>query len=138
MCKCNLHHLLVDLTTVWHRYLLTSREESIIVQRMHGTNITSSMGIGKTSTEDNCKGQNSLDWGFPYIIGKLLECRYLKWACMTHLGTKNTSYGQKKGQKSNCQFDSQPLKVKNRPDSLGCMWRATYRWKAFNEGYNFF
>jgi hypothetical protein len=48
-------------------------------------------------SEGDCKGQNSLDWGVPYIIGKLLECRCPKWACMTHLDTWNTSYGQKKG-----------------------------------------
>jgi hypothetical protein len=47
------------------------------------------------------------------------------------LDTSNTSYGQKKGQ------DSRPLKVKNRPDFLMCRWLATYRWKAFNKGYNF-
>jgi hypothetical protein len=29
---------------------------------------------------------------------------------MTHLETSNTRYGQKKGQKSNWQFDSRPLK----------------------------
>jgi hypothetical protein len=28
---------------------------------------------------------NSLDWGGPYIIKKLLERRCLKWAHMTHL-----------------------------------------------------
>jgi hypothetical protein len=56
---------------------------------------------------------------------------------MTHLNTSNTSYGQKKGQESNCQFDSWPLKVRTHPDFLACRWCATYRWKAFNEGYNF-
>ncbi len=34
-------------------------------------------------------------------------------------------------------FDSRPLKVKNRLDLLMCRWRATYCWKALNEGYNF-
>jgi hypothetical protein len=34
---------------------------------------------------------------------------------MIYLSTYNTSYGQKKGWESKCQFDSQPLKVKNRP-----------------------
>jgi len=29
------------------------------------------------------------------------------------------------------------LKVGNRPDFLACRWRATYRWKAFDKGYNF-
>ncbi len=53
------------------------------------------------SLESNCRGQNSLDWKVPYIIGKFLERRCLKWACMTHLDTWNTSYGQKKGHESN-------------------------------------
>jgi len=44
---------------------------------------------------------------------------------------------KKKGQESNWQFDSQPLKVRNRPDFIGCKWHATCRWKSFNEGYNF-
>jgi len=56
---------------------------------------------------------------------------------MTHLDTSNTSYGQKKGRESNCQFDSWPLNVRNRPDFLVFRWCATYHWKAFNEGYNF-
>jgi len=60
-----------------------------------------------------------------YIIRKLLKFRCLKWACMTHLDICNTSYGQKKGQESNGQFDSRPLKVGNRPDFLECKWRAT-------------
>jgi hypothetical protein len=33
--------------------------------------------------------------------------------------------------------DSRPLKVGNRPDLLGCRQRATYRWKALDEEYNF-
>jgi hypothetical protein len=35
------------------------------------------------------------------------------------------------------KFDSQPLKVKNLPDLFTCRWRATYRWKAIDKGYNF-
>jgi hypothetical protein len=66
-----------------------------------------------------------------------LECRCLEWACMTHLNIWNTSYGQKKGRESNCQFDSQALKVGNRPDFLVCTWRATYCWKVLDEGHNF-
>jgi hypothetical protein len=67
--------------------------------------------------------------GVFYIIGKLLKRRYLKWAFIAHLDIWNTSYGQKKGGESNCQFDSWPEKVKNRPD--------LYRWKALDESYNF-
>jgi len=80
-------------------------------------------------------GQNPMIWGVFYTIGKLLKC--LKWACMTHLDIWNTSYGPKKGRESNWQFDSWPLKVGNQPDFLACKWRATYRWKDLNKGYNF-
>jgi len=72
-----------------------------------------------------------------YIIRKLLKLRCLKWAHITHLDIWNTSYGQKKGRESNWQFDSQPLKIKNRPNLLVCKWRATYHWKALNKGHNF-
>jgi hypothetical protein len=67
-------------------------------------------------------------WGVLYIIGKLLKRRCLKWACITHLNIWNTSYGQKKGRTE---------KVGNRPDLLVYRQRATYRWKAFDKGYNF-
>jgi hypothetical protein len=49
---------------------------------------------------------------------------------MTHLDICNTSYGQKKGQESNWQCESQP-------DSLACKWRVTRRWKALDKNYNF-
>jgi hypothetical protein len=38
---------------------------------------------------------------------------------------QNTSYSQKNGEESNWQFDSQPLKVENRPNLLVCRWRVT-------------
>jgi len=78
-----------------------------------------------------------MDWRVLYIIGKILKLRCLNWACMIHLNIWNTSYGQKKGRESNWQFDSRPLKVGNHPDFLVCRWRATYHWKALDEGYNF-
>jgi hypothetical protein len=78
-----------------------------------------------------------MDWEVLYTIGKLLERRCLKWLCMTHLNIKNTSYNQKKGWESNCEFNSRPLKVKNRLHFCVCRWHVTYHWKAFDEGYNF-
>jgi hypothetical protein len=90
----------------------------------------------KTS-ESDFKGQNSMASSVLYIIRKLLERRCLKWACIAYLDIWNTSYGQKKGRESNCQFDSQPEKVWNRPDLLGYRRCATYCWKAFDESYNF-
>jgi hypothetical protein len=87
--------------------------------------------------KSDCKGQNSLDWNVIYIIEKLLKLKCLKWARMTHLDIWNTSYGQKKVQESNWQFDSRPLKVGNRPDFLARSWHVPYHWKLLNEGYNF-
>jgi hypothetical protein len=83
------------------------------------------------------QGPNSSPLRVIYIIRKLLKCRCLQWVCIAHLDIWNTSYGQKKGQESNWQFDCRPLKVENRPNSRVCKWRATYRWKALDEGYNF-
>jgi hypothetical protein len=40
---------------------------------------------------------------------------------------------KRRGQKSNCQFDSWPLKFKNRLDSLAYRWRARYHLKALNK-----
>jgi len=37
--------------------------------------------------KERLQGQNPLDCKVPYIIEKLLECRCLKWAHMTHLDT---------------------------------------------------
>jgi hypothetical protein len=88
-------------------------------------------------SENNFKGQNPLDWSVIYIIKKKLERKCLKWARMTHLGDSNTSYGQMKGRESNWQFDSQPLKVRNRLDPLMFRWLATYHWKNLDRGYNF-
>jgi hypothetical protein len=94
----------------------------------------------KTS-ESNLRGQISMACGALYINGNLLKHRCLKWARIAHLNIWNTSYDQKKGQESNSRefanFDSRPLKVWNRPEILGYRQRATYRWKALDESYNF-
>jgi len=89
-------------------------------------------------SDNDLRGQSSMACGFFYIIGKLLELRCLKWDRIAHLDIWNTSYGQKKGQESNWQFDSRPEKFGNPPNLLGCRQRATYRWKALNDSYNFF
>jgi len=75
--------------------------------------------------------------GVLYINEKLLERKCLKQACIVHLDIWNTSYGQKKGRESNCQFDSRREKVGNPPYLLGCTQRARYRWKALDKSYNF-
>jgi hypothetical protein len=87
--------------------------------------------------ERNCRGQNTLHWSVLSTVGKVLKCRCPKWPRMSHLDICSTSYGQKKGWESNWQFDSRPLKVRNRPDSGVCRSSATHRWKAFEESYNF-
>ncbi len=79
--------------------------------------------------------------GALYINGKLLKRRCLKWARIAHLNVWNASYAQNKVRESNSResasFDSRPLKVGNRPEILGFRQRATYRWKALDESYNF-
>jgi hypothetical protein len=90
----------------------------------------------KTS-EFDCKGQNTLPLCVFHAIEKLLKCRCWKWPRVNHLDICNTSYGKKKGRESNCQFDSRPLKVENRPDPGVCRWIATHHWKALEENYKF-
>ncbi len=89
------------------------------------------------NSEDNYRGQNTLHWGVFYTVQKVLKCKCPKWPCMSHLDIFSPSYGQKKGRESNWQFDSQPLKVRNRPESDVSRWSATCCWKAFEEGYKF-
>jgi hypothetical protein len=60
-----------------------------------------------------------------------------KWLYMSHLDICSPSYEQKKGRESNCQFDSWPLKVRNRPIPNVRSGSATWRWKDLFEGYNF-
>jgi hypothetical protein len=72
---------------------------------------TPEMGTWKSSetpetSEFDCRDQNTLHWGIPYIIGKLPKSRCQKWAHMSRLDIYNISYGKKKGQESNWQFDS--------------------------------
>jgi len=92
--------------------------------------------FGTPATSDlNYRGQNTSPWGVFYIVGKVLKCRCRKWPRISHWDIYITSYGQKKGQESNWQFDSRPLKVGNRPDHGVCRWSATHRWKALEESY---
>jgi hypothetical protein len=88
-------------------------------------------------SESNCRGQTSMDCGVLYINEKLLKLRCLKWARIAHSNILNTSYGQKKGRESNCQFDSRPLQVENRPLPDVRFGIATRLWKALDKSYNF-
>jgi hypothetical protein len=66
-----------------------------------------------------------------------LKCICRKWPLIGHLDICSTSYGKKKGQESNWQFDSRPLKVKNRPNPSACRSTATHHWKALEKSYKF-
>jgi hypothetical protein len=83
------------------------------------------------------KAQNTSHWGVLGVIGKVLKRRYRKWPHIGHLDICSPSYGQKKGRESNCQFDSRPLKVGNRPFSDLRIESAIPRWKDLAEGYKF-
>ncbi len=87
--------------------------------------------------ELDSRGQNTSHWGVIGVIGKVLKCRCPKCPRIGHLNICSPSYGQKKGQESNWQFDSQPLKVGNRPLPDIRIGSATWRWKALKESYNF-
>ncbi len=90
------------------------------------------MKSSKTSenSKDDLRGQISLPWCVLYNNGKVLKSRCPKWPCMGHLDICSPSYGQNKGRESNCQFDSRPLKVGNRPLPDVISRSVTRRWKA--------
>jgi hypothetical protein len=83
------------------------------------------------------RGWNTSDLGVLGVIEKFLKCRCPKWPRIGHLDIYSPSYGQKKGRKSNWQFDSRPLKVKNQPLPDVCRWSVMGRWKDLEERYNF-
>jgi hypothetical protein len=62
-------------------------------------------------SESDCKGQNSSHLGVIYIIRKLLKCRWLKWARMTHLDICNISYDKKKGRESKLTIWLSTIKI---------------------------
>jgi hypothetical protein len=115
---------------------------TLLLEEWEDDTHTPKMGIWESTgipeiLEFDCRDQNILHWNVFYIIEKLSKCRCWKWARMSHLDIWNTSYGRKKGQESNWQFDSRPLKVGNQLDFGACRWSATHRWKALNERYKF-
>jgi hypothetical protein len=83
------------------------------------------------------QGQNNSHWGVLGVIEKVLKRRYRKWPRIGHFDTFSPSYGQKKGRESNCQFDSRPLKVRNRPLLDIRFEGAIRRWKDLDESYKF-
>jgi len=87
--------------------------------------------------ELDSKAQNTWHWGVFGVIGKVLKRRYRKCPRIGHSDICSPSYWQKKGRESNWQFDSRPLKVRNRPLLNVALKSATRRWKAFDESYNF-
>jgi hypothetical protein len=87
--------------------------------------------------EFESKAQSTSHWVVLGVIEKVLKRRYRKWSSIGHLDICSPSYGQKKGWESNCQFDSRPLKVRNRPVPDVRSGSATWRWKALFKGYNF-
>jgi hypothetical protein len=95
-----------------------------------------SSGTPKCSELDS-KAQNTSHWGVLGVIRKFLKRRCRKWPRIGHLDICSPSYGQKKGRESNWQFDSRPLKVRNRPLSDLRIESAIRRWKDLNAGYKF-
>jgi len=90
-----------------------------------------------TTSEFDCRGQNTSPWCVLYTVGKALKHRCRKWPRMSQSDICNTSYGWKKGRESNLQFDSQPQEVGNWPNPGVCKWSATHYWKALEVSYKF-
>jgi hypothetical protein len=88
-------------------------------------------------SELDSKGQTTSHWGVLGVTGKVLKRRYRKWPRIGHLDSCSPSYRRKKGRESNWQFDSQPLKIKNRPLPDVQFGSATWRWRDLDEDYNF-
>jgi hypothetical protein len=88
-------------------------------------------------SELDSKAQNTSHWDVLGVIGKVLKRKYRKWPRIGHSDICSLNYGQKKGQESNWQFDSWPLKVGNRPLPDVSLKSVTRRWKDLNESYNF-
>jgi hypothetical protein len=87
--------------------------------------------------ELDSKEKNTSHWGVLGVIGKVLKRRYRKCPRIGNSDICSPSYGQKKGRESNWQFDSRPLKVRNRPLPDVRFESAIRRWKDVDEGYNF-
>jgi hypothetical protein len=116
---------------LWDKFLLHTR-------KLEKKNLQPCMSSGTPkNSELDFRGQISLHSSVFGVIGKVLKCRCSKWPRMSHLNICSSSYGQKKGRESNCQFDSRPLKVRNRPFPDVYRRSATWRWKALKERYNF-
>jgi hypothetical protein len=122
------HFSIVVATPLWGKCEVTTHTPKNGTWESSGT---------PENSELNCKCQNTSHWDVLYTVGKVLKFRCPKWPRMSHLEICSTSYGRKKGRESNWQFDSRPLKVRNRPDPGVCKWSVTHRWKALEERYKF-
>ncbi len=107
--------------------------------RWHSHSRNGDLGILQDSQnfKVQLQGSNYLALRCFYIIGKISKCRCRKWTCMGHLDICCTSYDKKKGQESNWQFNSRPLKVRNWPNPSACKWSVNHYWKSLEESYKF-
>ncbi len=116
----------VNQNGIWFKLVTTP----LWVKCEDETHIPKSGNLESSGTLENLefdfRGQNTSHWSVLYTIGKVLKCRCPKWPRMSHLDNCISSYGQKKGRESNCQFDSRPVKVENRPESDVCRRSATW------------
>jgi hypothetical protein len=87
--------------------------------------------------ELDSKAQNTSHWSVLGVIGKVLKRRCRKWPRIGHLDICSPSYGQMKGRESNRQFNSRPLKVRNRHLPNLRIESSIRRWKDLDAGYKF-
>ncbi len=130
------------LRTTWVEWQNTSMSQPHFEGSVRSPLTLPKMGLGSppglSKTQSAIVGvKTPCIWSVLYTVGKVLKCRCPKWLRMSHLDICSISYGRKKGQESNWQFDSRPLKVGNWSDPGVCKWSATHRWKALRESYKF-
>jgi hypothetical protein len=75
--------------------------------------------------------------GVLYIIGKLLECKCLKWARIAHSEFETQVMAKRRVESQTANLTPDHKKSGIDPIYLAARGRATYRWKALNECYNF-
>jgi hypothetical protein len=97
---------IVNVTLCLHNHVaLFAVATPLWVKCEDETHIPKSGNLESSGTPENSelefRGQNTLHWGVPYTIEKVLKCRCPKWPRMSHLDICSSSYGQKKGRESN-------------------------------------
>jgi hypothetical protein len=95
-----------------------------------------SAGTPENSKLD-CRGQNTLPWNVIISLERSWSVDVENGLACTILTSAAQVMVERRAGSQNWQFNSQPLKVGNRPNLGVRRWSATHCWKAFEENYKF-